>query len=346
MNSLKLLLMVGIIGVAPSRLVVAEIPQMPGRTEEISGRSLKATFESSNLVHTQKWNAAKSVRNISASDRVALQTLVKQADQGDAWYYALTSIAVARDQESVPVIGSELLRNDNRYFALALGLIGDARAIPYLEEKVRSSSRAHVVRACRQGLRMLGVRSTDRPPSPTSAGPIRLELSTASTNVQLGQPFELQALIRNEASTSARVASTDAFLAKYLQTYSAGGDYVLPLDQFIDYEPRAESYPLLPPGGEIALREACVLDVERPQRKDWPEILTSQSVFVLRAVSGAWAFDVAPADGRKTVSIDLVVVYDPAAIAESLASRLNIRPGDVATNRAVSNVLRISGLSP
>lgn len=346
MNRLILLLVLGIIYSAPSRLVIAGAPWVADQPKEIMGQDRKMVFESKNLTHAHKWAVAKSARDISPADREMLHSLLKHTDRGDAWFYALTSIAVSRDQESVHVIGSELLRNDNRYFALALGLIGDERAIPYLKEKAESSSLAHVVRACRQGLRMLGARSPAIPASLSTEGPIRLDLSIATTNVQLGRPFDLKVLIRNEAGTATRVASTDVFLAKYLHAYSMAGDYVLPLDRFIDYEPRADSYPLLPPGGEIVLRESCVLDIETPNRKDWPEILESPRVFVLRAEGGTWAFDVAPADGRKTVDVGLVLVYQPVAIAGSLAARLNIESGDIATNRVVSNVLRISGQNP
>ncbi|MCO5045617.1 MAG: hypothetical protein M9935_10145 [Kiritimatiellae bacterium] len=303
-------------------------------------------FEDAELSHSEKWRVAKDAKSLSLSEREYLRSRLADTSQGDSWYYALTALAAAGDQESAPFIGEELLRNDNRYFALALGMLGNSDGVPYLQEALNNTQRPHVSRACRVALRMLNARSNDVPPPPSRDDAFQIQLLSSSVDVALGEPFEIRAVIQNNTTVMMHVAWADAFFENYIQAYSADGDYVIPVTPpILDREPSNRSFPPIAPNDQLGLSNTCIIDKSSPVSNDWPEVLPSRSSFVLRAVDNSWAVDVAPYSEGRSLVIDAVIVYDPVSISDSLASRLGISPYDICTNRIISSVLRLNLIS-
>jgi len=281
---------------------------------DITKESFGEAFTSKAYSANQKWNLAQSSTELSPDQRQELWVLIADPDHGDAWYYALTALVSANDTSSLEIISQLLLSKDNRYYAIALGLIGDKKAIPTLKKALLQTQWEYVKEDILESLRMLDVPAEVNIPAETVDGTISIHLSATQTNIAIDEPFVLRVALKNNVQEKAQIKSRDLFLSQYLTVFSAEGHYVFPIQQLFSIRSNSNSIFEISSGEEVVIEETCSVQIEDTVAGSWP--VKTQKIFVLRGSSGTWAFDVAPYVPEKDFGIKLVVMCDSSDLSE------------------------------
>ena len=281
---------------------------------DITKESYGEAFTSKAYSAKEKWDLASREVVLSPAQHQELCSLLSDTDNGDAWYYALTTLVAANDTSSVDVISQLLLNNDNRYYAIALGLLGDKNAVPVLKQVLEQTKREHVRRGVLSALRMLDVPAEVNIPVETVDGAISIHLSATQTNIAVDEPFVLRVALKNNVQEKAQIKSRDLFLSQYLAVFSVEGHYVFPIQQLFGMRSNSSSFFEISSGEEVVIEETCSVQIEDTVVGNWP--VKTQKIFVLRGDSGTWAFDVAPFVAEKDFGIKLVVMCDSSDLSE------------------------------
>jgi len=270
--------------------------------------------------HEEKWALATSVRQLSEGDRRFLCSLLGNKE---TYYYPLVALCKAKSRQSVPAIGEGLLKLDNRYFALALGIIGDRRGIPYLRRALAGSKRDYVEEDARRALRMLGCRSAKRQHIQHASTPgLHISLTSSKQVLRLGESAKLTARVRNTGTTP--VSLYKPALPK-LVLVTAEGDYVREhpyaiVDDFLG--PVAESYVNIKPNAEFQYYVSVSLH-KIVSSDGWaPDILQEEVLYVKDGCDMGW--EIAPSQEGRSATLTLAVRYAPHAHASDRARELEI----------------------
>ena len=315
----------------------AEEITTPGASVDFTRQSYKVAFASPLHSPQEKWDLAKSATALSPDQRQDLLALIADPDNGDSWYYALTALVSANDSSSVDVISQVLLSKDNRYYAIALGFLGDKKAIPALKQALAQTRLEHVKEAVYLALRMLDVSTESVVPAETKDESIAINLSTTKTNIAVGKPFVLKVVMKNHLQNNVRIYSRDLFLSQHLAVFSAEGHYVFPIQQIFSIKADGKSYYEIPPSKEVVIEEACSIKIEDTFVGGWP--VKTVKNYVIRGLSGTWAYDVAPYVPGKTFGIKIIITCDPIVISEN-APNLETEPSP--KTRIVSNCVLLT----
>lgn len=304
--------------------------------EEVPARF--RVFASRDASEAEKLQQATQVAAVTDQELNVLHEWIKQ-DAGTGRLYALTTLVTVRDQRSVPHIGQALLSNENRYYALALGIIGDDQAIDYLRSTLAQTQRPHVERACKLALRMLGAQADETAPPPqTLTGDIVIDLSASTNTLLVGDSFTLATTVRNTTDRPLRIAWSDFFNASYLRVYSSSGEYVLPAQLIYDFQPGTNSFQMIEPEGQFTIEGQCRVIVTAPDRTEWKEVLPAQEVFYLEGP--AWGYELGLYSDGKNIDVKLAIVYEPD-FASHWLTQFGIQEGEVVRTRTVSNLAEL-----
>ena len=302
---------------------------------DITKESFSEAFTSKAYSAKEKWDLASRETVLSTAQHQELCSLLSDTDNGDAWYYALTALVAANDVSSAGVISQLLLNNENRYYALALGLLGDKKAVPVLKQVLEQTQREHVKQGVLSAFRMLGVSSEEDIPAETVGGYISIHLSATHTNISIDEPFVLRVALKNNVKENAQIKSRDLLFSQYLAVFSAEGHYVFPIRQLFSMRSDSNSLIEISPGEEVVIEERCSVQIEDSVAGNWP--VKTQKIFVLHGNSGTWAFDVAPYVPEKDLGIKLVFMCDASDFSED---------DKLSRSRIISNclLLNVKGL--
>lgn len=313
--------------------------------EERTGNTqLAAVFASTKKTAEKKWSLASEVDSLSQVQREQLHMLLtgKYEEQSDAWYYALIALVSANDTASVAKIAEALEECENRYYALALGILGNEHVIPVLKRVAKHTDRDHVRDESHVALRMLGAKTDASPPEAASPGPVKLSLSASQTNVTAGEKFALTATFTNTAKSAVNLSK--GVFRGGLKVYSCEGEYVLPiLTSYFELQPSVDSYAEIPAGGRFVIEEECKIGIDEVSYDKWLEMTGfKQRVFVLKDVDGMWGskFDIGDYKSGRSFEIELALVYESKGPSQQLRDRFGIE-GPFIKDRLVSNTVRI-----
>ncbi|XAM00664.1 hypothetical protein OT109_04575 [Phycisphaeraceae bacterium D3-23] len=177
---------------------------------------------------------------------------IKQMD----FIAVLTALVADAHPETVERLCGLLHEQENRYYALALGAIGDPAAIPALRRRCRTTTYSYVYNDCRFALQMLGDRSSlDRLPDATieTHSPLRIRATLDRDTVGEGDAFEVTVTMRNGGESP---------LALFFPIYSisrcisADGDHLIEMQgATIFYDVKEQNFRVLLPGEEIRYTE-------------------------------------------------------------------------------------------
>jgi len=324
--------------------VFAQAAEQPMTSPE----AIKSFLVNPSITHSQKWAYARAVSPVTPPERIVLQGLIQDVGEGDGWYYALARLVSANDYESGAVMGPVLCEKTNRYYALALGLLGYKDGAKYLRQTLLNSPPSFVAHACQFALRLLGEKDkplmADEPKTLDTSFPVAL--SASKTNLFLGDSFYLQSEIENKSSHVIRLVEGRQFFNQYLKVKSIDGEFVLPITLAVfDYDPDVSMFPLIEMGSALSITNACVVQVLEPKRTEWVDMIPSRKTVCLMSEDQSWCYDIGFYEPQKTFDVELTIVYEPVVPANAL-KRLGMAENTVLQERIVSNPLRLHILEP
>ena len=329
---------------------------LPSLSEEKSSEGVRAgnnqiatIFSSSEKTHKEKMSAAREFNSVTNLQRSRLHKLIcnEYGERGDGAYYALTALVSAKDTASVAKIAEALEKCDNRYYALALGILGNEDVMPVLKRVAKHTARDHVRNESHVALRMLGAKTDASPPEPASPGPVKLSLSASQTNVTAGETFALTATFTNTATSAVNV-SKGVFRGGGVEVYSCENEYVLPiLTSYFEFQPSADShdsYVEIPTGGKFEIEKECKIGIDEVSYDKWLEMSGfKQRVFVLKDVDGMWGskFDIGDYKSGRSFEIEIALVYESNLTPQQFRDRFGVEGPLFIKDRLVSNTVRI-----
>jgi len=262
----------------------------------------------------EKWRLVENAEApLSEVERKALQKMVREEPEKKTAYFALSTLVKVRDTESVEVI-IEMLKRQlqyGRYYALALGYLGDDEAIPVLEETMKETEHNYVRDDCRFALRLLGASTDESPPAPTEDNAVKMELTTSKKQITPGESFVLKASIKNLRNQPVRISPDYNFFEDYLKVYAKGGQYVLRFREGF-YRTRAlqlDDFPKISAGKSMTVKQECTVKVEKVFADKWE--YDGHKAFVFHPNEDPHhLFDVGMYKPGRELSLQLVLIYD------------------------------------
>ena len=260
--------------------------------------------------------AVASILSLSAEDK---QRLLESVDQrsgafGEHSSYIFQVLIKYADAAIVKGLGELLVETDYRYYAVALGIIGDTAAIPYLRTALRGSSHNYVRDNCRQALRIIGDRSSlAHLPDPTHLHyPIRPSIHADATQLSLGDQVTLTLTYQNISKTESAMIYPpwiNPFHAISLQ-----GDHVerLPGATFF-YEITADSFRRLDPGQKYQLSQTFELVVQPIRVDKWTAFENKAfDMLCLKRIDDGGGWEIARFVEGQPSTLHIAAIHRPA----------------------------------
>lgn len=221
--------------------------------------------------------AVEQLQPLTKADKARLLAAVDHRNEnydnstGNSGYLFRALIRHA-DTDIVHALGQLLLETNNRYYAVALGVIGDEAAIPYLNTAIRQSSYSFVRDNCKQALRTFNVRNSleHLPRASRHNYPIKPSLRADATTLQLGDRVTITAEFKNISEETPGVIYPpwiDPFHAVSIQgdhlERREGASYFFIIEE--------DSFRRLEPGESYTVTQTFELVIEpMPADKWWP----------------------------------------------------------------------------
>ena len=294
----------------------------------------------------EKWHLVENTEApLSDVQREALQRIVYEKPEKTSAYFALCTLVKVDDTQSVDLIIEMLKRglNYGRYYALALGHLGDKKAIPALKEVMSKTKRDYVREDCRFALRLLDASTDETPPAPTEGGPIKIKLSASRNYITPGQSFMLKASIENLREQPVRISSSRSFFKRFVQIYPEDGQYVLPFTKgrLRGRRSKLDDFPKISGGKTKTLKAKCRIEVEKAFSDKW--LYDGHRAFVFYPGAGHThkVFDIGMYKPGKELSLKLVLDYDPGkSVKNNIYADFEAKV-PLITERIVSNMVRV-----
>ena len=286
----------------------------------------------------EKCAIAQGVSKLTDQERGYLWSLLDTRDH-DADYFALMAIGYARDLGSVKRVGQELLKKDDRYYALALGMIGSKEGISYLQKALGASKREYVKMDCRASLRALGGKEGGAVVRPvtTKAGVLGIQLTGSKNRVSLGDSFKLHAKLSNCGKTPLSVL-TSGFFQRYVRVYSTVNDVIIPKVIVAQLQLGKEDVSSIAAGGVLEISENVSLLSGKPVETSWPISLPYKEVVSINGVG--WGFELGFVKKDFEYGAELCIDYKPSCDAEALRE-FGVSEAEYDRSEVVSNYIQI-----
>lgn len=236
-----------------------------GRVNDSNNDRAISILESPDADDAARAEAVASIQSPSAQDKQRLLEALtyEREDFGTAQGYVLEALIEHADAAVVHGLGELLLQKNNRYYAVALSIIGDEAATPYLRRAVRKSRYNFVRNNARQGLRILGDRSSLEhfPDSDNRFSPIKVSIQADAEQLMLGDQVTITVTYRN-ASEDRPVVIYPIWIDPF-SAISLDGDHIerLPGPVYF-FEITADSFLRLEPGDTYRRTETFELAVK------------------------------------------------------------------------------------
>lgn len=222
-------------------------------------------LESPDADDAARAEAVASIQSASMQDKQRLleALIYERKNFGTARGYVLEALIEHADAAVVHGLGELLLKEDWRYYAVALAIIGDEAAIPYLQQAIRQSKYNFVRDNARQALRIFNDRSSLKhfPDADHLFHPIQATIQADAEQLMLGDRVTITVTYRNISEVDPVVIYPpwiDPFSA-----ISVDGDHVerLPGPDYF-FEITADSFLRLEPGETYSCAETFELAVK------------------------------------------------------------------------------------
>jgi hypothetical protein len=106
----------------------------PERLEELTD-----ILASPNIEHADKWKAVQDLKKLGKNATLELIKILKEADKGNSHYYAIRALGYIKNPAATETLCEILVSRKygpRRYAAIALGQIGDPRAVDALQKSL------------------------------------------------------------------------------------------------------------------------------------------------------------------------------------------------------------------